>query len=48
MVTDLWYHLTYNSRGAWHTVYAMLLSNYKLDATGIHTIETWNFLKSIA
>ena len=23
-----WCHLTYNSRGAWHTVYAMLLSNY--------------------
>ena len=25
---DLFYcHLTYDSRGAWHTVYAMLLSN---------------------
>ena len=33
MVTDLWCHLTYNSRGAWHTVYAMLPSNYKWDAT---------------
>ena len=22
-------YLTYNSRGAWHTVYAMLLSNFK-------------------
>ena len=22
-------HLTYNSRGEWHTVYVMLLSNYK-------------------
>ena len=29
MVTGLWRHLTYNSRGAWHTVYAMLLSNFK-------------------
>ena len=29
MVTDLWCHLTYNLRGAWHTVYAMLHSNYK-------------------
>ena len=33
MVADLWCHLTYNLRGAWHTVYAMLLSNYKWDAT---------------
>ena len=23
------YHLAYNLRGAWHTLYAMLLSNYK-------------------
>ena len=22
-------HLTYNLRGAWHTMYAMLLSNFK-------------------
>ena len=29
MVTDLWCLLTYSSRGAWHTVYTMLLSNYK-------------------
>ena len=29
MVTDLSRHLTYNLRGAWHTVYAMLLSNYR-------------------
>ena len=29
MVTDLRRALTYNSRGAWHTVYAMLPSNYK-------------------
>ena len=33
MVTDWWCHLTNNSRGAWHTVYAMLLSNYKWDTT---------------
>ena len=26
-------HLNYNLRGAWHTVHAMLLSNYKWDAT---------------
>ena len=24
VVTDMYCHLTYNSRGAWHTVYAML------------------------
>ena len=29
MVTDLFRHLTYDSREAWHTLYAMLLSNYK-------------------
>ena len=33
MITDLWCHLTYNSRGAGQTVYAMLLSNLKRDAT---------------
>ena len=33
MATDLWGHLTCNSRGAWHTVYAMLLLNYKWDVT---------------
>ena len=27
MVTGLACHLTYNLRGAWHTVYAMLLLN---------------------
>ena len=27
MVTDLCRHLTYNSKEAWHTVYAMLLLN---------------------
>ena len=29
MVTDLCHHLTCDSKGAWHTVYEMLLSNYK-------------------
>ena len=29
MVTDICHYLTYDSRGARHTVYAMLLSNYK-------------------
>ena len=28
MVSDLWHHLTYNSRGSLHTVYAMLPSNF--------------------
>ena len=30
MVTDVCRHITYDSRGAWHTVYDMLLlSNHK-------------------
>ena len=29
VMTDLWHHLTYNSMGAWHTMYAMLPLNYK-------------------
>ena len=29
IVTGIWRHLTYNSREAWHTVYAMLALNYK-------------------
>ena len=29
MMTDLCRHLAFDSRGVWHTVYAMLLSNYK-------------------
>ena len=29
MATDLWRHLTCKSRGAWHTLNAMLLLNYK-------------------
>ena len=31
MVAGLLCHLAYNLRIAWHTVYAMLLSNYKYD-----------------
>ena len=30
---NLGLHLTYNLRGAWHTLYAMLLSSYKWDDT---------------
>ena len=37
MVTDLIYYLTYNSRGVWHTVYAILLSNSML--LGLHKVE---------
>ena len=33
MVTNLRCHLTYNARGVWLTVYAMLISNNKWDAT---------------
>ena len=29
MVIDLWCHLIYNLREAWHTMCTMLLSNYK-------------------
>ena len=29
MIKEPWRRLTYNLRGAWHTVYAMLLSSYK-------------------
>ena len=29
VLTHLWRHLTYDFRGAWHTVYAMLPLNYK-------------------
>ena len=39
MVTDLWCHLTYNLRGAWHTLYAMLLLNYNEMLPEIHTTE---------
>ena len=33
METYLQHHFTYNSRVAWHTVYAMLPSNFKLNAS---------------
>ena len=47
MVTDLWCHHAYNLRGAWHTVYAMLLSNYCEMLSEIHTMEKFDFLNSI-
>ena len=41
-------HLTYNSRGAWHTLYAMLLSNYLSEMLPkMHTMEKCDFLKSV-
>ena len=43
MVTDLRHLLTYDSRGAWHTVYAMLHSNYKWCSTEINTVEKYYF-----
>ena len=39
MVTELWCHTTFNSRGAWHTVYAMLLSIISEMQPEIHTLE---------
>ena len=39
MVTDLWLHLTYYLRGAWHTINEMLL--------GIYTMEKHDFLRPI-
>ena len=39
MVTELWCHTTYNSRGAFHTVYAMLLSIISEMLPEIHTLE---------
>ena len=47
MVTDLCCHLTYDSRGAWHTVYAMLLSIKSGMLPEIHTMEKCDFLKFI-
>ena len=35
MITDLCHHLTYDSWGAWHTVYALLLSNYECDVISL-------------
>ena len=47
MVKDLWCHLTHNLRGAWHTLYAMLLSIISEMLPEIHTMEKFNFLKAI-
>ena len=47
MVTDLRCHPTNALLGAWHTVYAMLLSNYKWDIPEIHTMDKGYFLKPI-
>ena len=47
MVTDLWCHLTHNSRGAWHIVYTMLLSIISEMLPEIHTMEKFDFLKTI-
>ena len=46
MVTDLCCYLTYDSRGEWHTVYAMLLSNYEMIPK-IHTIKKCDSVKPI-
>ena len=35
MIIDLCRHLTYNSRGAWHTRYAMLLSKEEHGIQGM-------------
>ena len=47
MVTDLWHHLIYNLRGAWHTVlpYSSQIINEMLDE--IHTMEKCDFLNPI-
>ena len=47
MITDLRCHPTNALLEAWHTVYAMLLSNYKWDVPEIHTMEKGYFLKPI-
>ena len=49
MVSNLCCHLTYDSRGAWHKMYAMLLSNYNVRCTptGIRIIVKCDFLKSL-
>ena len=43
MATDIWYYLVYNSRGAWHTLYAMLLSTYNEMVPKIHKVKTCDF-----
>ena len=59
MVTDLWYHFTYNPRGAWHTVYAMLPEEQGIQCMPcsskiisqllpeIHTMQNYDFHKPI-
>ena len=48
MVIDLCCHLTYDTREAWHTVNAMLFSNYKSEMLPIiYTMDKCDFLKSI-
>ena len=48
MVTDLWCHLTKNSSGAWHTVYAICLAPIISEMLPeIHTLETFGFLNFI-
>ena len=51
METDLWFHLTYNSRGSWHTLgiqcmpcSARIISEMLPE---IHTVEKFDFLKSM-
>ena len=46
VITELCCHLTYDSRGAWHRVYAMLLSICE-TLPEIQTMEKCDFLKSI-
>ena len=46
-VIDLWCHLTYHLSGAWHTMYAMLHSNYKCVLPKNYTMEKFDFFKSI-
>ena len=47
MVTDLCYNLSYDSRGAWHTAYAMLLGIISEMLPEIHIMEKCDFLKSM-
>ena len=47
MVTDLCCHLTFDLRGAWHTVYAMLSRIESDMLPEIHTSQKFNFLKSL-
>ena len=47
LVTDLLYHLTYDLRGAWHTVYGLLLTNLSEMLPEIFKMEKCYFLKPI-